>query len=156
MRACHVRYLANHITFDMWYNYQHNPYFNEIYAKCYSFRNLSYLIHDMEHTGDHVEMTAAINEMDALFHSLEHDIALWRRTHRLQIGQGDIHYKMELLEDMMHHLLHDAGVRSQFLIDSGAAVPVPGVVPAPVVVPAPQIVAPAIVTPSTQVIPLPQ
>lgn len=151
--AANVRYLANHITFDMYYNYQFNPGFQQIYAKCYAFRNLAYTIHDMEHLGTHVEMTAAINEMDALFHSLEHDIAGWQRFHRLQIGQGDLRYKMELLEDMMHHLMNDAGVRSQFLIDSGAAVPaVPptgGVVPSQPVTPLQQVI------PMQQVVPGP-
>ncbi len=143
MLAENCRYMANHITFDMYYNYQHNPGFQEIYAKCYSFRNLSYIIHDMEHTGDHVEMSAAISEMDSLFHSLEHDLGNWRRTARLQVGQGDIHYKMELLEDMMHHLMNDAGVRSQAIIDNSAP-PVPGnlsvdaVPPPPGVGPLPQ------------------
>jgi hypothetical protein len=111
----------------MYYNYQFNPGFPEIYATCYEFRNLSYSIHDMEHTGEHVEMSAAINEMDSLFHSLEHDIMSWRRTPRLQIGQGDIHYKMEMLEDMMHHLMNDAGIRSQYIIDQTA--PPPGGLP---------------------------
>jgi hypothetical protein len=137
--AANVRYLANHITFDMYYNYQFNPGFDQIYAKCYSFRNLAYAIHDMEHTGQHVEMTAAINEMDSLFHSLEHDIAMWRRMPRLQIGQGDIRYKMELLEEMMHHLLNDAGIRSQFLIESTAVPPLPAgaIAPLPQGVPVP-------------------
>jgi hypothetical protein len=133
--AENTRYLANHVTFDMWYNYQFNPGFQEIYAKCYAFRNLSYSIHDMEHTGQHVEMAAAIQEMDTIFHSLEHDIAGWYRTPRLQIGQGDIHYKMEMLEDVMHHLLHDAGVRSQDLINQGTPptpdISVDGVPPVP-------------------------
>ncbi len=123
--AANTRYLANHITFDMFYNYQFNPGFQQVYAKCYAFRNLAYTIHDLEHTGDHIQMAAAINEMDALFHSLEHDVAGWQRFPRLQIGQGDMRYKMEMLEDMMHHLMNDAGVRSQFLIDSGAAAPAP-------------------------------
>jgi hypothetical protein len=131
--AANARYLANHITFDMFYNYQFNPGFQPVYAKCYAFRNLAYTIHDMEHAGNFVEMSAAIQEMDSLFHSLEHDVAMWHRVHRLQIGQGDLHYKMELLEDLMHHLMRDAGLRSQFLIDSGAVTPI---VPAPVVTPA--------------------
>jgi hypothetical protein len=131
--AANTRHLANHITFDMFYNYQFNPGFEHVYAKCYTFRNLAYMIHDMEHTGNFVEMSAAIQEMDSLFHSLEHDVAYWHRVHRLQIGQGDLHFKMELLEDMMHHLMRDAGLRSQFLIDSGAVTPViPGVAVPPV------------------------
>jgi hypothetical protein len=111
----------------------------------------------MEHAGQLVEMTAAIHEMDSLFHSLEHDVAGWRRLHRIQIGQGDLRTKMEMLEEMMHHLMHDAGVRSQFLIDDGAApaAPVSTGAPAATVVPQTQVV-PQFQRVEQQVVPQPQ
>lgn len=130
--AANLRYLANHLTFEMHYNYQGNPGFQDVYAKCYDMRNLAYAIYNMEHSSDHVEMTGSIVDLHELLHSLEEDVAGWQRTQQREVGHGDLQVKLELMEDLINHLILDASARAQILIDSGetTAPPATGTPPA--------------------------
>ncbi len=125
---------AKAITWDMYQNYQGNHDFNATYGEMYelfeSANHLHQLIHDASyfsrhHDVDHIAKD--LHQMDQLFHHIEDNIAHWTPTriahHHGQV-HSNLHRKIEAMEDTLHHLMEDYGVRSNI-----GAPPVPGFAP---------------------------
>jgi len=113
---------ANSVAWDMYRNYQGNPGFEETYKEVYELldatKHVHALIHDATyvhgvHDVDHIAQD--LHQMDQLFHHIEDDIANWVPTHasyHFARAHGDLHSRVEAMEETLHHLMEDYGVNS--------------------------------------------
>ncbi len=109
--AARLDALANEFCLDLHYNYRHNPGFAETYGEAYQILQAAKYAHGNEHNGDRQALARAITEMDPLFHHVEEDVTDWSRDHHRQIGNLGIIDKMQQIENLIHHLLYDVGVK---------------------------------------------
>jgi hypothetical protein len=103
--------LSNEFCLDLHYNYQHNPGFAETYREAYQILRAVKSAHANEHQGDKAALARTLADLDPLFHHVEEDVKGWSRDHHRQIGNLGIIDKMSQMEDLIHHLLHDVGIR---------------------------------------------
>jgi hypothetical protein len=131
------------VCLEMHRDYQGNPGYRETYAEAYEAWQLSEhiheLVHDRYHTTRHDDdhLARDLNELDALFHHVEDDVAHWHRTHghsHTVHGHGrtygrstDLHVLMAQAEQTLHHAMDDYGSRSKYRTYTDNTVP-----PAPV------------------------
>ena len=109
--ASRLETMANDLCLDLHYNYRHNPGFDETYGEAYQIMEAAQYAHGKEHNGDRQALARAITQMDPLFHHVEEDVTGWSRDHHRQIGQLGIIDKMQQMENLIHHLLYDAGIK---------------------------------------------
>jgi hypothetical protein len=55
-----------------------------------------------------------MEELDALFHQVQQEVATWTVQPDRQIGSGNAQVKLVAVETTLHHLMTDVGVRSHF------------------------------------------
>lgn len=131
--AARLEILMNELCLDLFYNYSHNPGFQETYAEAYSLFQTAQYIHAAEHNYDRASVVERLGGADALLHHIEDDVRGWSRIPRRQIGSMGIVTKLEYSVDTLHHLMEDVGVSLTTGLESP---PVPGttlsVPPAPV------------------------
>lgn len=101
---------VNRLCLDMFYNYQHNPGFNETYKEAYSLLESSRYVHAKEHQGDRDAIRHQVTQMDGLLHHLEGDLQQWTRNHARQVASGEIIEKSSAVEAILHHLCYDVGI----------------------------------------------
>lgn len=118
--------LANEFCLDLHHNYQHNPGYAEAYREAYQILQAAKSAHANEHQGDKAALARSLGDLDPLFHHVQQDVTGWSRDHHRQIGNLGIIDKMSQIEALLHHLLHDVGVRPAH--DGGGAeqAPPPG------------------------------
>lgn len=102
---------ANTLCLELWYNYQHNPGFNQTYREAYEILTTAKYIHGLEHSGNRAKMSEAVRELDGLFHHVEGDVARWTGHHHRHLGHGGLTTKLEAVEQTLHHLMDDVGIR---------------------------------------------
>lgn len=105
--------LTNEFCLDLHYNYPHNAGYAETYREAYQILQAAKYAHAKEHQQDREALARTLAQMDPLFHHVEEDVTGWSRHHHRQIGQLGIIDKMQQMESLIHHLLHDVGVRPQ-------------------------------------------
>ena len=110
--AIRLEFIGSELCFDMHYNYQHNPDFNETYREALDLFHRAKAVHLESHHGHHAELAKLIAQMDPLFHHIEEDVTNWTRHNHRLVGQGDIKAKIEQMESLIHHLMYDAGVEA--------------------------------------------
>lgn len=111
--AQRFEYLMNDLCLDLYYNYSHNPGFQETYSEAYSLLEAAKFIHAAEHANDRDAISRKLGGADALFHHVEDDVRSWSRIHRRQVGTLGILSKMEMAESVLHHLMQDVGVKPE-------------------------------------------
>jgi len=141
------------VCWEMYRHYGHNPGFGETYREMYRLTKDAEHIHDLVHEGyqfgrhdvDHI--ASDLNEIDALFHHIQDDVRAWSPSYHGRYSGHDDHFghyvhgrgfgdgltrKMRYLEQTLHHLMADYGVRSQLIDGRGdlapgrPSAPVPG------------------------------
>lgn len=108
--ASRLEVLMNQLCLDLYYNYSHNPGFQETYAEAYGLYQIAQTIHAAEHNFDRATVQNQLAGADGLFHQIQGDVIGWSRIPRRQIGTLGIQTKMEMAEDTLHHLMEDVGV----------------------------------------------
>jgi len=108
--AAELEVLMNELCLDLYYNYSHNPGFQETYAEAYSLYQTARFIHAAEHNFDRVTVQRQLGGADALFHHVQDDVRGWTRIPRRQIGALGIIAKINFAEEALHHLMDDVGV----------------------------------------------
>lgn len=103
---------ANDLCLELHYNYQHNPGFRETYREAYEILTTAKYIHGLEHAGNRDKIRQAVGELDGLFHHVQSDVAGWTGHHHRPVGHGGLTAKLEDVEETLHHLMDDVGVRS--------------------------------------------
>lgn len=103
--------LSNEFCLDLHYNCQRNPGIAETYREAYQILQAAKSAHANEHQGDQAALARTLADLDPLFHHVEEDVTGWSRYHHSQIGNLGIIDKMNQMEDLIHHLLHDVGIR---------------------------------------------
>ena len=126
--ASRLEVLMNELCLDMYYNYSHNPGFQETYTEAYSLFQTARYIHASEHNYDRDEICRLIGGADALFHHIQEDVRGWSRVPNRQIGALGILTKMEMTEETIHHLMDDLGVSATPGLEEP---PAPGLLNAP-------------------------
>ena len=101
---------ANRLCLDMFYNYQHNPGFQETYAEAYSLLESAKFVHAKQHQGDRDAIRHHVTQMDGLLHHVQEELLPWSRNHRRQVGSGGIIEKSSAVVAILHHLCFDVGV----------------------------------------------
>ena len=137
--ADQLRKQANDITWEMYRSYQHNPEFVETYNEMYKLLGDAQHIHDLIHDAayrhghhdvDHI--ADDLHEFDALFHHIEDDIEHWAPTYNSRHfvhAHGNLHSKMEHMEETLHHLMDDYGVRSNVTTQTPPPAPTTALAP---------------------------
>lgn len=108
--AVQLEILMNELCLDLYYNYSHNPGFQETYAEAYSLFQTAQYIHAAEHNYDRATVVQRLGGADALLHHIEDDVRGWTRFPRRQIGTLGLVTKLERSVDTLHHLMEDVGV----------------------------------------------
>lgn len=121
--AIRLERLSNELCLDLYYNYSHNYGFRETYAEAYQILQVAKYIHAAEHHNDRDAIAAKLDGLDRLFHHVEDDVRGWSRRHHRQIGTLGIITKMEYVEDTLHHLMQDVGVRASDPVNEFAPSP---------------------------------
>ena len=101
---------ANRLCLDMFYNYQHNPGFQETYKEAYSLLESAKFIHAKQHQGDRDAIRHHVTQMDGLLHHVQGELQPWSRNHSRQVGFGGIIEKSSAVEAILHHLCYDVGI----------------------------------------------
>lgn len=140
---------ANDVCWEMYRHYRHNPGFRVTYREMYRLMTDARHIHDLVHEGYHFgrhdvdHIARDLHDADRLFHHIEDDIRGWTSSSRGyhhyggHYGHGydyghDVHgpgYRDELtrkvryLEQTLHHLMSDYGVRSRLGDDRSSPAP---------------------------------
>ena len=104
---------ANLLCWELHYNYQHNPGYRGTYREVYEMSQVAKFIHGLEHARNRERIKEEVVRMDRLFHHIQRDVAHWTGHHHRHVGRGGLTSKLEELEDTLHHLMDDVGVRSQ-------------------------------------------
>lgn len=107
-----LEYTSNELCVDLYYNYRHNPGFTETYPEAYRILQTAKFIHSAEHLNERDAIRSKLQGLDALFHHVEEDVRGWSRIHQRQVGTLGIIRKMEVVEELLHHLMHDSGVEA--------------------------------------------
>jgi hypothetical protein len=103
--------LSREICNDMHYNYRHNRDFDITYREAYDLWNDFQFVHDANHADDRKIIRQRIAGIDDELHHIQEDVRHWSRRHEVQIGHLGILTKLDLQEDLIHHLMTDIGVR---------------------------------------------
>ncbi|MBT6497644.1 MAG: hypothetical protein HOL01_24290 [Planctomycetaceae bacterium] len=140
---------ANTVCWEMYRHYSHNREFRETYREMYRVMKDAQHIHDLVHEGAHYgrhdvdHIASDLHEIDKLFHHIEDDIRGWSssyRGHSAHYGSGHHDYghavhgdgygdaltrKMRYVEQTLHHLMADYGVKSQLVEQEPHSAPPP-------------------------------
>lgn len=112
--ACRLESLANSFCLEIYYNYDRNRDFDDTYREAYEILEIAKYIHEEEHHGHRDEIARELGGLDRLFHHVEDDVAHWRPNRGHHHHHGHLSKKDQLLEEMesvIHHLMHDVGVK---------------------------------------------
>lgn len=101
---------ANRLCLDMFYNYQHNPGFQEVYKEAYSLLESAKYVHAKQHQGDREAIRHHVTQMDGLLHHVQGELQQWSRHHVRQVAVGGIIEKSSAVEAILHHLCYDVGI----------------------------------------------
>lgn len=110
--ATRLETLTGDLLLDLQHNYAHNPGFAETYRETYSIFETARYIHSAEHLNDRVAIASRLAGLDVNFHHIQNDVRGWSRHHHVQVGQLGILTKMAMIEEAIHHLMTDVGVRA--------------------------------------------
>ena len=103
--------LANDLCLDLHHNYSHNRGFRETYREAYRILKIAQDIHEANHRNDRKAIQRRVEGMDKLFHHIQEDVRTWTRHQHRPIGRTDMHTKLELTENTIHHLMYDVSAR---------------------------------------------
>jgi hypothetical protein len=113
---------ANALCLEMHYNYQHNPGYRQTYREAYEILTTAQYIHGLEHAGNRDKLRQAVGELDGLFHHVQADVASWTGHRHRRVGHDGLTGKLENLEQTLHHLMDDMGVRPAAATAAGDSV----------------------------------
>jgi hypothetical protein len=127
--AIQLKEHANAMCLEAYSNYRHNRAFKAIYADMYEIlteaKHLIHLTNNRHkdiHDKDHI--ASDLYEIDQLFHRVENGVKGWTSNRRYH---NNLPARMESVEDTIHHLMEDYGVKSKIGIGNGnVPVPIPG------------------------------
>lgn len=105
---------ANDMCLEMHDYYQHNPGYKTVYREAYQILQKAKYIHGLEHARDRDRIRQAVVELDTLFHHVQDDVRNWTRHSHYYSSGGGLPTKMAAVEDTLHHLMNDVGVKTQF------------------------------------------
>ena len=106
---------ANAVCWEMYRNYHHNHDYRVTYREMYQVRTAARHIQKLtrenyyrtRHRDDHIEHD--LYEIDDWLHHVQRYVRDWEPDHRF----GNLHVKMDRLEDTLHHLMKDYGIKSR-------------------------------------------
>lgn len=109
---------TNLLCWTLHRSYQRNPGFAQTYREAYEMRATAKYLHDLEHhhgNRDRIRQVAA--DLDNQFHHIEQDVAAWSEDNDFHgvRGQGRIVADLRRVEDTLHHLMTDIGMKGQRL-----------------------------------------
>ena len=120
---------ANALCNELYHNYQHNPGFKQTYREAYEILTRAKYIHGLEHSRNRGEIRKAAAELDALYHHVHRGVVDWTPHYHRRLGYGGLSAKLAAVEGILHHLMTDVGVTSQFTagdLAGGETSPPPG------------------------------
>ena len=94
-------------------NYSKNPGFDDTYREAYEILEIAKYIHKEEHHGHREEIAREMEKLDNLFHHVEGVVAHWRPDHQRHHHDGipEKDQIQQQMETIIHHLMHDVGVK---------------------------------------------
>ncbi|SFJ43114.1 hypothetical protein [Planctomicrobium piriforme] len=101
---------ANNLCLDLYYNYQGNPGYKEVYREAYQILQAAKFAHASEHQGNRDAIRRQVAELDQLFHHVQAEVATLQRQPNRQIGLGGVIQKSTAMEAILHHLAYTVGV----------------------------------------------
>lgn len=111
--ASRLEFAANDLCLEMHHNYQGNPEFTQVYREAYGVRQQAKLIRVALQDRDHESIRHAATTADNQLHHVSEVARTWERHATQQVGTGGLTEKLIATESLAHHLLYDAGVKSQ-------------------------------------------
>lgn len=102
---------ANELCLELYYNYQANNRFREVYGEAYEILATTRYIHSLEHAGNERKMRQVVAELDGLFRHVCEEVEPWRVLRRRHIGRGGLSAKLEAVGGGLSHMMEDLGLR---------------------------------------------
>jgi hypothetical protein len=124
-------YDANALCLEMHYNYRNNPGFAHAYREAYDILQAAKFIHAREHQGNHQAIRDRAAAVDRLFHHVQEQVANWRPTGNVRVGDDDLWGKIGNVEAIIHHLCWEVGVQPHHDEHQAPARPIDPNQPAP-------------------------
>jgi hypothetical protein len=101
---------VNRLCLDMFYNYRHNPGFDQTYREAFALLEACRFVHSREHQGDRNAVRDQVVQMDQLMHHVQGVVLQWSRLHVRQVASGGVIEKCSAVEAILHHLCYDVGI----------------------------------------------
>jgi hypothetical protein len=101
----------NLLCLELYYNYQHNPDFDQTYREVYDLLQFSRQMHALDHQGQREAIRQSVTQFDQQYHHIQQDIAPWTRQNNRHLPPGDAVQKASTAEALLHHLCYDVGIQ---------------------------------------------
>lgn len=101
----------NILCLELYYNYQHNPDFQQTYREAYGLLQLARELHALDHQGQRQAIQELVTILDQQYHHVQQDILPWTRQPYRHIPPGGAAEKAATGEALLHHLCFVAGVQ---------------------------------------------
>ena len=100
---------VNQLGLDMHDNYDHNRGYHKAYRGVYQLLESAEKIRVSLEQEDRAAVGELVRGLDSLFQPVRRDVEGWTRRQHRQRGRGGLPAKIERVESLIHHLLHDVG-----------------------------------------------
>jgi hypothetical protein len=112
--ALEVKNLASKACWEMHNSYRFYPEYEETYGEAFEMYKIAEHIHELVHYGSSAKtIDRNVVELDKLFHHIEEDVRAWG-VYGHTGSHARLKNRMLELEDALHHLMDDVGVKSAF------------------------------------------
>ena len=101
--------VINDLCLDMHYNYSQNPTFAATYRDAYEMLNIAKSLQQALPSNNRDAVKQHLLAIDPLMHRVESQTIGWTRNHARQFGELGLVAKQEMVSDILHHMMYDAG-----------------------------------------------
>ena len=111
--AARLEFAANELCLEMHHNYQGNAEFAHAYREAYGALQQAKLVRVHLRDNDRDAIRHALTTADTQLHHVSEAVETWDRHPTRQVGSGGLKEKLIGTESLAHHVMYDAGVKSQ-------------------------------------------
>lgn len=102
--------VVNDFCLDMHHNYSHNQNFSSAYREAYAMLTTARSLQQSLPSNDRDVVKQHLVSIDQKLHLVDRQTQGWTRDHARQVGELGLIAKEEMVSDIIHHMMYDAGI----------------------------------------------
>ncbi len=102
--------VVNDFCLDMHHNYRHNQNFSSTYREAYAMLTSANSLQAALPSNDRDVIKQHLVSIDEKLHIVDRQTQGWMRDHSRQVGELGLIAKEEMVGDIIHHMMYDAGI----------------------------------------------